>query len=233
MITGYFGLPGSGKSSFLAKIAKYYQKRGVRVFVNREFPIDGCYLYDWSDIGKVDMSDSVLLIDEISLFADNRDFKKFSQELKQFFILHRHYNIDVIWCTQQYDGVDRKIRELTRELYYVRTGGFYSYAVSCARYMYVPTIRDVKKNPACDVSPKWTRSGFLTLLFSPFNKTLKLCFRFLYYKYFDSYTAPEMPLKDFDYYEILPDEPIEEPVEDEPAEPETEPETEEVTENAD
>ena len=113
MITGIFGLPGSGKSTFLAQLAKRYQKMGYRVFINEDFPVDGCYLYSWSDVGKFDMSNSVVLIDEVSLYADNRDFKQFHKALKQFFILHRHYHIDIVWCTQQFDGVDRKIRELT------------------------------------------------------------------------------------------------------------------------
>jgi putative protein kinase ArgK-like GTPase of G3E family len=51
MIIGYFGLPGCGKSTFLAQIAKRYQRRGIDVFVNDSFPIDGCYLYKWSDLG--------------------------------------------------------------------------------------------------------------------------------------------------------------------------------------
>lgn len=63
------------------------------------------------------------ILDEISLFADNRDYKSFAHDLKQFFILHRHYHCDIIWFTQQYDGVDRKIRELTTCLYYVRAAG--------------------------------------------------------------------------------------------------------------
>lgn len=201
MITGIFGLPGSGKSTFLSMLAQQYLRKGYRVFVNSDFPIEGCYLYDWSDIGVYDMSNSVVLIDEVSLFADNRDFKNFNKVLKQFFILHRHYHIDIIWCTQQYDGVDRKIRELTRQMYYIRQSNFgISYAIALERIMYVPSRKDLRNNANADISPKWVKVGFFKLLMSPVNKSLRLCWRPRWYRYFDSFTAPKLLPKRYFYF---------------------------------
>lgn len=201
-----FGLPGCGKSTFLAKTAKYYQRLGVRVFVLGDYPVDGCYLIDFTDIGVYDMSNSVLLIDEISLYADNRDFKKFSQNLKKFFILHRHYNMDIVWFTQQYDGVDRKIRELTSQLYYVRRGrmGFYI-ATMVNKVMYVPSRRDLKENPSAEPRRAEVKVSIVKLATSflerGYWKSLKLCYGKRYYKHFDSYTCPELPFKDFQLYQ--------------------------------
>lgn len=110
MITGYFGLPGCGKSTFLAKLAQGYIRSGYRVFCLDSAPVDGCHLISFDDLGRYDMSCSVILLDEVSLFADNRDYKRFSDVVKQFMILHRHYHCDIVWFTQQFDGVDRKIR---------------------------------------------------------------------------------------------------------------------------
>lgn len=205
MITGIFGLPGSGKSTFLAKLAKEYQRMGYRVLVNRDYPIDGCYLYSWSDVGKYDMSGSVILIDEVSLYADNRDFKQFHHSLKQFFILHRHYHIDIVWCTQQFDGVDRKIRELTSQLYFVSPTIFgFSKLIALQKIMYIPTKRDLKNNPTAEPHQALIRIGLLKILLSPIGRSfwrpLKLCYRPRYYRYFDSYTAPDLPKKDFPLY---------------------------------
>lgn len=186
MITGYFGLPGCGKSSFAAKFARKYIKKGFRVFCLADYPIEGCELFQWSDIGKFDMSNSVILIDEISLYADNRDYKKFMQEVKQFFILHRHYHCDIIWFTQQYDGVDKKIRELTTCLYYVRSMGTVSYAVRIDRFITVD--KETRQ-----ILVGYKLSSLIRCLFAWLNGSLKLCFRPRWYKYFDSFNAPELP----------------------------------------
>lgn len=188
MITGYFGLPGCGKSTFLAKFAKEYQAQGYRTFCLKDYPVDGCYLFDWSDLGKFDMSNSVILIDEISLYADNRDFKKFATDVKKYMILHRHYHCDIIWFTQQYDGVDRKIRELTTCLYYIRSLGNASYAVRINRYIDVDRERH-------EIIVGYKISGLLSLLFAWWNKSLKLIYRPLYYRYFDSFEAPALPVR--------------------------------------
>lgn len=193
MISGYFGLPGCGKSTFLSKFAQHYISLGYKVYVHKDSPVDGCYLFDWLDLGRYDMSNSVILIDEISLKADNRDYKNLKEHIKQFFILHRHYHCDIIWFTQQYDGVDRKIRELTTCLYYIRSAGLFSYAVRIDRFIWVN--KEMKQ-----IVVGYKISNFFRILFAWLNGSLKLCFRPKYYRYFDSFEAPELPLKEFVYY---------------------------------
>ncbi len=193
MITGYFGLPGCGKSTFLAKFAQHYISLGYKVYVHQDSPVDGCYLFNWLDLGRYDMSNSVILIDEISLKADNRDYKNLQEHIKKFFILHRHYHCDIIWFTQQYDGVDRKIRELTTCLYYIRSAGLFSYAIRIDRFIWVN-----KEQKQIVVGFKI--SNFFRVLFAWLNGSMKLCYRPKYYKYFDSYEAPELPYKEFELY---------------------------------
>ena len=193
MITGYFGLPGCGKSTFLAKLAQKYISQGYRVFVHEDSPVDGCYLFKWEDLGRFDMSNSVILIDEISLKADNRDYKNLQDHIKKFFILHRHYHCDIIWFTQQYDGVDRKIRELTTCLYYIRSAGMFSYAIRIDRFIWVH--KEQKQ-----ILVGYKISGFLRLLFAWLNGSMKICFRPRYYKYFDSFEAPPLPPKLYPLY---------------------------------
>lgn len=113
MITCYFGLPGAGKSTLLAKIAAKENKRiekGKSSYdrVLSNYYIDGCYKVTINDLEEYDLSRSLILLDEITLDADNRDYKNFSYKLKEFFIKHRHEFIDIIYCTQQYDAVDKK-----------------------------------------------------------------------------------------------------------------------------
>lgn len=196
MITCFFGLPGCGKSTLLAKIAQQELKRihkgkskYKRVLSN--YYILGCDKLDFTDIGKVDMSDSLLLIDEISLDADSRDYKEFSKTLKQFFILHRHYGIDIIYATQQYDGVDRKIRELTHNLYYMKKIGQITYATTIFRKITISEDSDIKMGYVFPTLAK---------IITDIRHTMIFCWRPRYYKYFDSFDAPELPYKEFDTY---------------------------------
>lgn len=128
MIIGVFGLPGMGKTTFLTKCAQMFLsgKRfmGVppvdTVFTN--FYCPRCYKLDFEKLGLYNFSNCNILIDEIMLFADTRNFKTFPEHLKQFFALHRHSNINIIWCSQYWDDCDKKIRVLTQRFYLLEKG---------------------------------------------------------------------------------------------------------------
>lgn len=124
MITCYFGTPGCGKTSFLAWYAKKYQKKMKRgkcpydsIYSN--VPIKGCKQITVNDLAKFRVPNALILLDEITLDVDSRDYKSFSQGLKEFFLLHRHDFIDIVYCCQDYSSVDKKIRDCTFDLWYV------------------------------------------------------------------------------------------------------------------
>lgn len=136
MITGVFGLPGSGKSTFLAWCAsralsgKYVSigfprlrltsfKSYDKIYSN--FPIRGCYPLDFDKLGVCEYTDCLILIDEVSLLADSRSFKSFSDTTKLFFTMHRHWGVDVIWCGQSYMDCDVKIRRITEQLMFIES----------------------------------------------------------------------------------------------------------------
>ena len=77
LLSLYFGLPGTGKTTILAKHAKEYLEKGIykHVYCNIPLMIPGVIPIENGDIGKFDISDGVILIDEGTLFADSRDFK--------------------------------------------------------------------------------------------------------------------------------------------------------------
>lgn len=195
MISGFFGLPGVGKTSFLAKIAflenrriKRGKSKYKRVYSN--FSCTGCYRLNFQDLGHYDMSDSLILIDEITLEADSRDFKSFSQHLKQFFVLHRHYSCDIIYFCQQYDGLDKKIRDLTFDLWYVKKLGPFTMARRIYRCL------DINEDTK-EIVQGYRFPGLIETLFSflfPWLfKLRRWCFRPRYYKYFDSWERISLP----------------------------------------
>lgn len=171
MIQGIFGLPGSGKSTYLAKLARKAQKKGIKVYSN--FYISGCYQLDFDDLGIHDYSDCLILIDEISLFCDSRNWKNFSKELVYFFTNHRHYGVSIVYASQSYRDCDVKVRNCTDSLYYIKYGlfGF-------------STVRSIDKVFCIDdeITEGYSLSGWPSLVF-----------RRKYYKMFDSFTRRELP----------------------------------------
>lgn len=138
MISLLFGLPGSGKSTLASFIAyrainnKSINFRGFHISsigqlpdfdkyetVYTNFPCIGAYSLDFDTLGYVNYHDCLMIIDEVQLFADSRNFKNFGQNLRWFFSMHRHSRIDIVLCTQSLSAVDARIRSLTQQLYYI------------------------------------------------------------------------------------------------------------------
>lgn len=112
-----FGKKGSGKTTLMTKLAIQYQKKGWDVYCDRYLP--GCYQFDTKDFGKIQFPEnSLILIDEVGLVWDNRNFKNFPEEVKTYFKYQRQYRNVVYLFSQAFD-IDKKIRDLTDHLYVV------------------------------------------------------------------------------------------------------------------
>lgn len=186
MINGYFGLPGSGKSTFLTRIAQKELKRIARgkskyLHVLTNFYCEGCECVEYKDLGNYDISDSLILLDEITLDADSRNFKQFDAAHKHFFLMHRHYNCDVIYFTQQYDGVDKKIRDITSNLYFVKKRLMFTVATKIYRTLDINELTKeiVQGYRFCNWFERWFLGG-----------THQICYRPKWYKFFDSWDKP-------------------------------------------
>lgn len=117
-IRGVFGLTGSGKTTFLAREAAYHMKKDLPVFAN--FELKGAYKINVDELGKLALPvDSLVLLDEISLVCDCRDWKNFSSDLTYFFTHHRKNKCSVFWASQYFGDADKKIRNLTDRVYHV------------------------------------------------------------------------------------------------------------------
>lgn len=115
----YFGVPGSGKTTFAAWLAKRDLRRGGKVWSN--VPITGAYKLDpKEDIGQYMICDGRVIIDEAGIEYNNRDFKKFSDDSLYFYKYHRHYELAVDVFSQGFDDMDKKIRTLAQRLYVVK-----------------------------------------------------------------------------------------------------------------
>lgn len=192
-ISLYFGLPGCGKTTIMTKLA-YKAVRSSRysnVYCNVPLSIPGVTFIDNDCIGKYELRDCLLLIDEATLFADSRDFKNFSKGRLEYFLEHRHRNADICLFTQQWDGVDRKIRVITDRVYYIYKGFFTKKCFSkCYRIPYGIIIPDPKKggDKLGDIVQGYSKPSIFVRLFA------SLTYRPRWYKYFDSWQLDELPV---------------------------------------
>lgn len=187
MITCYFGVPGVGKTTFATKLAQQELRRIKRgkskyksVYTN--FYCKGCYKIEFSDLKQYLIRDSLLIFDELTLDADNRCYKDFPLSIRDFFVLHRHVGVDIVYLTQNYSAIDLKIRHLTQELWYMSR----SVIPLFTEFTYAERIyRQININE--NTSELTLGYRFCNLLESFFVSNMKYCFRRFYYKYFDSY----------------------------------------------
>lgn len=190
----YFGLPGCGKTTMLTKLALEGVKdvRYNYVYTNVSLSVPGVTYIDNECIGQFELRDCLLLIDEATLFADSRDYKNFSKGRLSYFLEHRHRNADIVLFTQQWDGVDRKIRTITDRVYYIKKGLLLGHWISsCYRIPYDIIIPDPKKNNGGEklgeIVQGYCKPPFLTRIFA------RRIYRPKYYAYFNSWELDELP----------------------------------------
>ena len=200
----YFGLPGAGKTTLLAyhALKAVRGKRYKNVYSNVYLTIPGVTYIDNSCIGKYDLSQGLLLIDEATLFADSRSYKEFDKSKLQYFLEHRHHHIDINLYTQQWDGVDRKIRVITDRVYYVAKsklfGKWFSFYYRIPYGIIIPSGKKESGEKLGDIIQGYCKPDLLSRLLCP------RIFRPIYYKYFDSWARDPLPAlpKRFTVYEL-------------------------------
>lgn len=194
-VTGFFGVPRVGKSTILTKIAKKAQKKKqYKEIYTINIQIDGCKPIPWDYLKTYRPENSLILIDEITLEADNREFKTFPQEIKAFFMLHGHVHCDIIYVTQNYENVDKKIRDLTYDLWYMEKSPlpFFRNFTKAKRIYRKITINE-------QTSELKMGYRFGTFIEGLFIGNKMIVWRPKYYQYFDSWallsleSRPTMP----------------------------------------
>lgn len=179
----YFGVPGSGKTTLAARLVLQNLKHGVKTFSN--VPIKGALLYDAGTIGKIDISDGEMLIDEAGIQFNNRKFKTMPQETIEWLKLHRHYGIKNIHVfSQSYEDMDITLRRLADEIYVVKR----------TLIPYVFCIRRIKVKVGIDKEThQITDMYFFQFL------GIHLYLGYHYWHMFDSWSAPDLPVVDWYY----------------------------------
>ena len=193
MIKGYFGVPGCGKSTTLVKEYRKNRKKYDNIYsVNIE--IKGVKQITKEDVRKYRFKNALILWDEITLDYDNRNFKEFTKEDKEFWLLHRHMGVDIIYATQNYENVDKKIRDLTIELWYMSKS-------VVPLFKGLTTTKRIYRNININENNSELTLGyrFCNKIEGIFVSNFKIIWRRKYYKYFNSFD--ELNLKERKQYE--------------------------------
>jgi len=146
MLEIYSGIPGSGKTLEVTKIAVKEMRKGRPVFSN--YPIQckvrkGFKLYTVTSyiLTKDMLTDyvfpygSLLIIDEAQTWFGSREWKDFSKDSLLLFTAHRHIGYSLICICQHPQRVDVILRELAnmfwlvdRNLFFTVFTGYYEFS---------------------------------------------------------------------------------------------------------
>lgn len=186
MISCYFGLPGCGKTTILAKLAVTAQRQIDRgfsrykyVYTNVQVNYPGIRIIKWDAIGKKDLSDCLILIDEATLYADSRAYKSFPKEKIDWFCTHRHDCADLVYFAQFFDAVDKRMRMVTDKVFYCR--GIPLFGLTT--YIRIPKAIIIPEQTG-EIVEGYRKPNFIESLF--YRKTFR---RKPWYKYFNSWVS--------------------------------------------
>lgn len=186
-----FGKKGSGKSTILSKLACKYLRSGHKVYSTEKlsFLVKGqlketiiiepkkIYTYHFEP-------GSIILIDEVSLIWDNRNFKTMDPKVVEWFRYQRHYKVRTYLFSQTFD-IDKKLRDLSDDMYLVNK---FFRVWSVARHM---VRKPVVVHPSAE-SPARIDDDIIEdgLLLAPFGGCI-VAFIPHWSKVFDSFKKPE------------------------------------------
>ena len=179
----WLGVPGSGKTTCAAWIAKHYLEEGdLRVFSN--VPISGCLRYDWRhDFGHFDMSRSIIICDEAGIYLNGRNWKSnFDDASLEAAKKFRHDHITLHFFSQACDE-DPIIRNLSLNTYVVEKTMFKWFI----QYRVIGSKIDILENTK--------RHDFIEF-WKPFSKRYVFCPPA--WKLFDSWESTQLPEKQWD-----------------------------------
>lgn len=188
-LTMVFGKKGSGKSTLMVRMAYEYLAMGWTVFCTER--LDGCIYINYKDIGFKEIPpQSLLLVDEVGMIWDNRNYKDFKPEVRDWFKLQRHYKVKVVLFSQTFD-IDKKLRDLTDDMYLCSNVlRVFSWAKRITR-------RVVLVQPGPDTPARIDEElKYDPLFWWPFGSRI-LTFIPQWAPFFDSHNCPVLPSKEW------------------------------------
>lgn len=108
------GSPGSGKSTFIAKLVFEANKKDIPVYCN--YPVKGTYMINVDDMYRYNLGKAVLIIDEAGLNYNSRNIKSLTLPIYHWLMTTRHRDTQIFFAVQSWKRVDIVLRELATEI---------------------------------------------------------------------------------------------------------------------
>lgn len=188
----YLGIPGSGKTTIASALVQKQYKKNERYNRKHEYKkkiysnvpiINSCRLEPKQDLGVYDAVNGTVLIDEANLEFSNRDWKTLEKKVIRYTKLFRHYGIDNFIMFSQALDQDVTFRNLAHKVCIVRKSLIPGWTI----------IRDLKR----EIKPH-EEQGDIRDFYSYKNfGGIHLLYRKPYYKFFDSFEAPPLQVKEW------------------------------------
>lgn len=133
MIQALTGMPGSGKSFALTKIAYNEIKKGRNVYAN--FYIKGAKKITFEDICTYSFpQDSVVIVDEAGRWFNSRNWKSLPSDVFDLFTMHRHMKMDLYVGVQNFNRIDLALREVIELVWWAWNLPFLPYFIHYGYY---------------------------------------------------------------------------------------------------
>lgn len=200
MIRFYFGSPGCGKTTVAIKRAKQLRRK-QHCHLNFEHSLPGASICNLDGLGAWTFcKNSVVFCDESGIEFNSRNWKKLQQRTISYFKKHRHYHIDMEFYSQSWGDTDVILRDMASELWYLRKIGPWTLSQRVYKFC------TVDKNSQQIIDGYRFASGLWLLLgpllwplqkFGVIQHRFSLTFRPFYYRYFDSWSTDNLPVKEF------------------------------------
>lgn len=196
----YIGDKGVGKSCIICMEVLEHMNKGWNTYTDAHVSINGCKPIDPRILEThTVLPRSLVCVDEGKLCFDNRSYASWPKGLTEWFVLQRHYYSKVIICSQAVN-VDKTIRDLSDRIVYItKLLGVFA--------LMRPLEKTVKGNDDTSVNDNPMLKGYKFSFFLFW----RLVYLPKYYKYNDSFAAPERPLVPGSLEEIVYELPFEKP----------------------
>ena len=198
MIRVFFGSPGCGKTTLACKFLLKKQKDYSHVYGAFAHTVPGAGICDFDKLGTWTFPEhSYVADDEAGISFNCRKTGAMPQYTIAYLKYLRHYKVDFDLFSQSWEDIDIIIRRLQAELWYMYRLGPWT----LCRRVYKRVMVDKNTHQIID---GYEMPSILWLLLWPLqllgitDRRYMLTFRPFYYKYFDSWDAPELPVRTFE-----------------------------------